>query len=56
MTFKSSYLSLDELHEAAEAQDLDVDRSFRGIYNQDGDVVASFSLSVLGEVTNIKAI
>lgn len=56
MTFKSSYLSLDELQEDAKAQSLDVDRSFRGIYNLDGDVVASFSLSALGEVTNIKAI
>lgn len=56
MTFQSSYITLDELRDAARKQGLDVDKEFRGIYDQDGNLVASFNLSVLNEVTNVKAV
>lgn len=53
MKFKSSYLTLDELRDDAARQGLDVDKHFKGIYNEAGDIVATFSLSNLGEVTNV---
>ena len=56
MTLKSSYLNLDELKAAAKAQGLDVDKTFRGIYNDAGNLVGTFNLSDIGEVTNVKAV